>query len=71
MKLGPRREAHDFKLDPDFAYFETATRDTYDDKDVQAFKIPDIADVEENFVDTYDQYVGARVHMFIGRQGSD
>jgi hypothetical protein len=53
---------NDLKDDPDHADFATKTYDCYEDDEVSHSKMPDIDDVKnENDVDTYDQYVGARV----------
>jgi hypothetical protein len=45
---------HEFKLDPDFAYFVTPTHDCYEDKKEPAFEIPDIDNLDEHDVETYD-----------------
>jgi hypothetical protein len=56
-----------FKDDPDNADFVTPTYDCYEDDEVSSSNMPDIDDIkEENDVDTYDQYVGARVRVPIG-----
>jgi hypothetical protein len=57
---------HEFKLDPDFADFVTPTHDCYKEKKEPEFKMPDIDSLDEHDVDTYDQYVGASVHLSIG-----
>jgi hypothetical protein len=54
---------HEFKLDPDFPDIMTPTRDCYDYKKEPAFQMPDIDDLDEHDVDTYDQYVGANVQL--------
>jgi hypothetical protein len=63
MKLGKGMQYHEFKLDPDFADFVTPANDCYEDKKEPAFQIPDIDDLDEHGVDTYDQYVGASVQL--------
>jgi hypothetical protein len=57
---------HGFNLDPDFADFMTPTHDCYEENKEPAFQMPDIDDLDEHDVDTYDQYVGASVHLSIG-----
>jgi hypothetical protein len=57
---------HEFKLDPDFADFVTPTHDCYEDKKEPAFEMPEIDNLDEHDVDTYDQYVGASVQLSIG-----
>jgi hypothetical protein len=42
------------------------THDCYEDKKEPAFEMPDIDKLDEHDVDTYDQYVGARVQLSIG-----
>jgi hypothetical protein len=60
-------DKNDFKDDPDYAEFVTPTCDCYKDNEVSSSKIPDIDVIkEENYVDTYDQYVGAHVRVPIG-----
>jgi hypothetical protein len=66
MKLGKGMQDHKFKLDPDFADFVTPTHDCYEDKKEPAFQMPDIDDLDEHDVDTYNQYVGAIVQLSIG-----
>jgi hypothetical protein len=66
VKLGKGIQYHDFKLDSDFADFVTPTHDFYEDKKEPAFEMPDIDDLDEHDVDTYDQYVGASVQLSIG-----
>jgi hypothetical protein len=66
MKLGKGMQDHDCKLDPDFADFVTPTHKCYKDKKEPAFQMPDIDDLDEHGVDTYYQYVGARVQLSIG-----
>jgi hypothetical protein len=66
VKLGKGMQDHEFKLDPDLAYFVTPTHDCYEDKKEPAFKMPDIDNFDERDVDTYDQYVGASVQLSIG-----
>jgi hypothetical protein len=63
MKLGKGMQDHDFNLDPDLADFVMPTRDCYEDKKEPAFKMPDIDDLDEHDVGTYDQYVGASVQL--------
>jgi hypothetical protein len=54
----------DFRDDPDYVDFFTPTYDCYE---VPTSKMPDIDDIKkEHDVDTYDQYVGARVRVPIG-----
>jgi hypothetical protein len=66
-KFGPSIDMDDFKDDPDYADFVTPTYDCYEDDEVSSSKMPDIDDIkEENYVDTYDQYVGAHVRVPIG-----
>jgi hypothetical protein len=57
---------HEFKLDPDFTDFVTPTHYCYEDKKEPAFEMPDIDDLDEHDVDTYDPYVGASVQLSIG-----
>jgi hypothetical protein len=66
VKLGKGMQDHKFKLDPDFADLVRPTRDCYKDKKEPAFEMPDIDDLDEHDVDTYDQYVGASVQLSIG-----
>jgi hypothetical protein len=66
MKLGKGMQYHDFKLEPDFVDFMTPNHDCCDDKKEPAFQMPDIDDLDEHDVDTYDQYVGASVQLSIG-----
>jgi hypothetical protein len=66
IKLGKGVQDHEFKLDPDFADFVMLTRYCYEDKKEPAFQMPDIDDLDEHDVDTYDQYVGASVQLSIG-----
>jgi hypothetical protein len=66
VKLGNDMQDHEFKLDPDFADFVTPTHDCYEDKKEPAFEMPDIDNLDEHDVDTYDQYVGASVQLSIG-----
>jgi hypothetical protein len=57
----------DFQDDPDYADFVTPTYDCYEDYEFSPSKMQDIDDIkEEHYVDTYDQYVGARVRVPIG-----
>jgi hypothetical protein len=65
VKLGKGIQDHEFKLDPDFADFVTPTHDCYEDKKEPAFEMPDIDNLDEHKVDTYDQYVGASVQLSI------
>jgi hypothetical protein len=65
VKLGKGMQDHEFKLDPDFAEFVTPTHDCYEDKKEPALEMPDIDDLDEHDVDTYDQYVGASVQLSI------
>jgi hypothetical protein len=46
--------------------FVTPTNDCYGDKKEPAFEIPDIDNLDEHDIDTYDQYVGASVQFSIG-----
>jgi hypothetical protein len=56
-----------FKDDPDYADFVTPNYDCYEDDEVYPSKMSYIDDVKkEDDVDTYDQYVGAHVRVFIG-----
>jgi hypothetical protein len=57
---------HEFKLDPDFSDFVMPTHDCYEDKREPAFEMPDIDNLDEHDVDTYDQYGGASGHLSIG-----
>jgi hypothetical protein len=66
VKLGKGMQDHEFKLDPDFADFMTPTHDYYEDKKEPAFEMPDIDNLDEHDVDTYDQYVGASMQLSIG-----
>jgi hypothetical protein len=66
VKLGKGMQDHEFKLDPDFTDFVMPTRDCYEDKKEPAFEMPDIDDLDEHDIDTYDQYVGASVQLSIG-----
>jgi hypothetical protein len=66
VKLDKGMQYHEFKLDPDFADFVTPTHDCYEDKKEPAFEMPDIDNLDEHDVDTYDQYVGASVQLSIG-----
>jgi hypothetical protein len=59
---------HEFKLDPDFADFVTPTNECYEDNKEPAFKMPDIDNLDEHDVDTYDQYMGASVQLSIGHK---
>jgi hypothetical protein len=65
VKLGKGMQDHEFKLDPDFADFVTPTHDCYGDKKEPAFEMPAIDDLDEEDVDTYDQYVGANVQLSV------
>jgi hypothetical protein len=66
-KFGPAMNKDDFQNDPDYADFVTPTYDCYEDDEVSPSKMPDIDDIkEEQDVETYDQYVGARVRVPIG-----
>jgi hypothetical protein len=56
----------ELKIDPDLAKCVTPTRDCYEEKKEPAFEMPDIDDLDEHDVDTYDQYVGASVQLSIG-----
>jgi hypothetical protein len=57
----------DFKDEPDYADFVTPTYDCYEDDEVYTSKMPEIDAIkEENYVDTYDQYVGSHVRVPIG-----
>jgi hypothetical protein len=66
VKLGKGMQDHEFKLDPDFADFVMPTHDCYEEKKEPAFEMPDIDNLDEHDVDTYDQYVGSSVHLSIG-----
>jgi hypothetical protein len=56
-----------FKDDYNYADFITPTYDLCEDDEVPSFKMPDIDAIkEDNDVDTYDLYVGARVRIPIG-----
>jgi hypothetical protein len=69
VKLGKGMHYHEFKLDPDFVDFVDfvmPTHDCYEDKIEPAFEMPDIDDLDEHDVYTYDQYVGASVQLSIG-----
>jgi hypothetical protein len=66
MKLGKGMQDHDFKLDPNFTDFVMPTHACYEDKKKHAFQMPDIDDLDQHDVDTYDQYVGASVQLSIG-----
>jgi hypothetical protein len=66
-EFGPAMSKDDFQDDPYYADFVTPTYDCYEDDEVSPSKMPDIDDIkEEHDVDTYDQYVGARVRVPIG-----
>jgi hypothetical protein len=66
-KFGPAMNKDDFQNDPDYADFVTPTYYCYKDDEVPPSKMPDIDDIKkEHDVDTYDQYVGARVRVPIG-----
>jgi hypothetical protein len=66
-KFGPVMNKDDFQNDPDYADFVTPTYDCYEDYEVSPYKMPYIDDIkEEHDVDTYYQYVGARVTVPIG-----
>jgi hypothetical protein len=57
----------DFQDDPDYADFVTTTYDCYEDDEVPPSNISYIDDIKrEHDVDTYDQYVGARVRVPFG-----
>jgi hypothetical protein len=57
----------EFQDDPDYADLVTPTYECYEDDEISPSKMPDIDDIkEEHDVDTYDQYVGARVRVPIG-----
>jgi hypothetical protein len=66
VKLGKGMQDHKFKLDPDFADFVMPTHDCYKEKKEPAFEMPEIDNLDEHDVDTYDQYVGASVQLSIG-----
>jgi hypothetical protein len=66
VKLGKGMQDHEFKLDPDFSDFVMPTHDCYEDKKEPAFEMPDIDNLDEHDVDTYDQYVDASVQLSIG-----
>jgi hypothetical protein len=66
VKLGKGMQYHEFKLDPDFADFVMPTHDCYEDKKEPVFEMPDIDNLDEHDVATYDQYVGASVQLSIG-----
>jgi hypothetical protein len=66
VNLGKGMQYHAFKLDPDFADFVTPTHDCYEDNKEPAFEMPDIDNLDEHDIDTYDQYVGASVQLSIG-----
>jgi hypothetical protein len=64
-KFGP--DMNKDKNDPDNADFVTPTYDCYEDDEVPPSRMPDIDNIkEEHDVDTYDQYVGARVRVPTG-----
>jgi hypothetical protein len=63
VKLGKGMQDHEFKLDPEFSDFVTPIHDCYEDKKEPAFEMPDIDNLDEHDVDTYDQYVGASVQL--------
>jgi hypothetical protein len=66
-KFGPAMNKDDFQDDPDYADFVTPTYDCYEDDEVSPSKMLDIDDIKEDHdVDTYDQYVGARVRVPTG-----
>jgi hypothetical protein len=66
-KVGPAMNKDYFQDDPYYADFFTPTYDFYEDDEVSPSKMPDIDDIkEEHDVDTYDQYIGARVRVPIG-----
>jgi hypothetical protein len=66
-KFGPAMDRSDFQKDPDYADVVTPTFDSYEDDEVPPSKMPDIDDIKsESDVDTYDQYVGARVRVPFG-----
>jgi hypothetical protein len=44
----------------------TPTHDCYEDKKEPAFEMPEIDDLDEHDVGTYDQYVDANVQLSIG-----
>jgi hypothetical protein len=68
-KFGHAMNKNDFQDDPDYADFATPTFDCYEDDEVPPSKMPDIDDINmEHDVDTYDQYVGARVRVPIGHE---
>jgi hypothetical protein len=66
VKIGMCMQDHEFKLNPDFTDFVTQTHDCYDEKKEPAFEMPDIDNLDEHDVDTYDQYVGESVQLSIG-----
>jgi hypothetical protein len=69
MELFKGMQDHEFKLEPDFAdfaYFVTLTHEFYEGKKEPELQMSDIDDLDEHDVDTYDQYVGARVQLSIG-----
>jgi hypothetical protein len=64
VKFGPSMAKDGFKDDPDFVDFETPEYEPYEDDEVPAAHMPDIDDIHD--VDTYNQYIGARVRVPIG-----
>jgi hypothetical protein len=66
-KVGASIDKSAFKDEPDNADFVMPTYDCYEDDEVTSSKMPYIDDIkEENYSDTYDQYVGAHVRVPIG-----
>jgi hypothetical protein len=66
-KYGASVNKNDFKDDPDYANFVTPTYDCYKDDEVSPSNMTYIDDVkDDDYVDTYDQYVGAHVRVPIG-----
>jgi hypothetical protein len=66
-KIGPAINKNDFEDDPDYADFVTPTYEDDEDDEVSSSKMPYIDYIKEEYdVDTYDQYVGARVRFPIG-----
>jgi hypothetical protein len=66
-KCGASMDKSNFKDDPDYADFVTPTYDCYEDDDFPPSKMPYIDDVkDEDYVETYDHYVGSHVRVPIG-----
>jgi hypothetical protein len=66
-KYGASMNKSDFKDDPEYVDFVTPNYDCYRDDEVSPSKLPDIDDaMDEDDIDTYDQYVGSHVKVPIG-----